>query len=131
MSWYTDFIDKAEKTMNPAPKEPKEMSDKEQTVMNIVINLLGKSSTILEYDIKTSECSLRNGNYFVTLEAGSVSVVNSKFGYDISVSLKLEIYLTYLFREEMHKRRQETKANIQKKVEHSLKSVLIDLNQQK
>ena len=101
---------------------PKDITDKERTVYEIFIKVLHDPDTKLYYDTKTMECSMKSEkqSLWIFLEAGNVKVINSTFGYDRTISPKLECYLSDRFRQENTKRRTLMKEEALSKIEHSL-----------
>ena len=101
---------------------PKDITDKERTVYDIFIKVLHDPDTKLYYDTKTMECSMKSDkqSLWIFLETRNVNVINSTFGYDRTISPKLECYLSDRFRHENTKRRNLMKEEALSKIEHSL-----------
>jgi hypothetical protein len=113
------------------PKLPKKLPESQETAKSIFLFLLNKPETKLYYDLKTAECYLRSedSSVYIFLEHKNCKIINSVYGYDVSLSIELETYLIYKFEHELYKRRQAFKDEALSKVEHSLENTLKNLTE--
>jgi len=105
------------------------MSESEETAKDIFMFLLVRSETKLYYDLKSAECYIRSEDcsVYIFLEERNIKIINSVYGYDVSISIELEAYLSRKFEQELYKRRQTFKAEALSKVEHSLENTFQSL----
>lgn len=110
-------------------KKPARLTEQQETATTIFLRVLHRPETKLYYDITTSECFLRYepANIYLFLEPGNLKIINSVYGYDVSITSELDYYLSERFRKEMNIRRAAFKTEALSKVKHSLNSTLNSL----
>jgi len=111
------------------PKKPKNLSETEESVFSIFVRTLNEKDSQLYIDPQTGECYLANSTetLIMFLEAGNVKIINTIFGYDVTISPKLSHYLAHRFIKELHKRRMAFKETALSRVTQSLDVTLSKL----
>lgn len=111
-------------------KYPRRLKDAEKLAIETFLLVLKDSQSDLYVDITTQECFLKSGDssVYLFLEAGNLKIVNTIFGYDISLEPDSERYLLEQFKNELARRRRQFKKEALQKVQHSLQITFEKLN---
>ena len=111
-------------------KYPKKLRDAEKIAIETFLVVLRDPQSSLYVDITTQECFLRSddSSIYLFLEAGNLKIVNTIFGYDISLDANSERFLSEQFKNELAKRRRQFKKEALEKVQHSLKNTFEKLS---
>jgi hypothetical protein len=111
-------------------KYPKKLRDAEKIAIETFLVVLRDPQSSLYVDITTQECFLRSddSSIYLFLEAGNLKIVNTIFGYDISLYANSERFLSEQFKNELAKRRRQFKKEALEKVQHSLKNTFEKLS---
>jgi len=109
---------------------PKNINEKEKTSIKVFSKVLHNLDSELYYDYKRDECyiKLENENIYIFLERLNLSIINSIYGYDVTISDNTEKYLYEMFIRELTKRRHKFKTEVLSKVTGSLEKTLYKLN---
>lgn len=110
---------------------PKGVPTDVKTGLRIWFWALRQPATELLYDPVAHECFLhleRGGHpLHMILEGSHLRIINSVIGYDIKISASESAYAEQGFFNEVHRRRQDFRATILDRVQHSLVDLYHDL----
>lgn len=111
-------------------KYPKKLRDAEKIAIETFLLVLKDPESSLYVDINTQECFLRSddSSIYLFLESGNLKIVNTIFGYDISLDVDSERFLLEQFKHELAKRRRQFKKEALEKVQHSLRNTFEKLS---
>lgn len=111
---------------NKKVKYPKNITDKEKNAIQVFSKVLLNHNSELYYDFKTNECyiKLKSENMYIFLERLNLSIINSTYGYDVTISEDTERYLFEMYTRQLAKRRFEFKNDVLSKVSGSLEKTL-------
>jgi hypothetical protein len=131
--FFRKAIVKSMRLMSPKErraKYPKKLRDAEKIAIETFLLVLKDPESSLYVDINTQECFLRSddSSIYLFLEAGNLKIVNTIFGYDISLDANSERFLSEQFKHELAKRRRQFKKEALEKVQHSLKNTFEKLS---
>lgn len=112
-------------------KKPKGITANQKTAVSIYLKILHEPTSKLYYDLTSQECYIRSGDssIYLFLEANNLKIINSVYGYDVSIDHRLETYLGEKFRRELALRRHTFKNEALSRVSHSLEKTLEKINQ--
>lgn len=107
----------------------KNLTDAQLTAVTITKKTILSPDSKLYYNTENHECYIyRKGendtSLYIFIEAGNIKIINTVFGYDISIDSNTEQYVTNIFSRELAKRRAQFKNEALSKIEHSLHKVL-------
>lgn len=111
------------------PKET-ELNEQERIILKIFLKVLLDEETNLHYDMVGHECYLKSKKFslYLFLEHNKVKVINTIYGYDVTICNELYTFLLDKFGKQMTLRRKKFKNEALAKVEHSLDDTLKKLN---
>ena len=110
------------------------LTDAQLTAVTITKKTILSPDSKLYYNTQNHECYVyRKGenetSLYIFIESCNIKIINTVFGYDISIDSNTEQYITNIFSKELAKRRAQFKGEALAKVEHSLHKVLDKINQ--
>jgi hypothetical protein len=111
------------------------LTDAELTAVTITKKAIFNPDSKLYYNTQTHECCVyrkyeNETSLYIFIESGNIKIINTVFGYDISIDSNTEHYITNIFSRELAKRRAQFKREALAKVEFSLHKVLDKINEQ-
>lgn len=113
-------------------KRPKNLDESQSIAIDITIKTILNPNSILNYDPQTHECYIEDTvcDISIFIEARNLKIINTVFGYDITISIPSENYVTSVFRREVNKRRIKFKKAALDKIEFSLQKALNKINRE-
>lgn len=116
-----------EKIRKVGPADPNASNSQEKAI-KIVSRLIGDSDSELLIAPISGKFYVKNlkKDLYVILERGSVSVINGKYHYDVTVSDTRFDHLYQLFRNRVERDRLKMEREIRSKIEKSLDQILSD-----
>lgn len=105
---------------------PKRVTESERIVSLIFLKTLKNKEVSLYYNPQNHECYIKSdrNDLYIFLESCNIKIINSVYGYDTKISIKLETYLSEKFNQETAKRRNIFKEEVLSKVQNSLNHTL-------
>lgn len=117
------------RAMNPI--DATRYSESEHEAIIIFRRLLKTPDSDILTSPLTSKYYIRTAELLVVLGTGRISIVNHVYGYDIPLSQRAERKLIDLFLDETEKRRSAMEAEYRGNVQHSLKTIIQRLDENK
>lgn len=110
--------------IHPEPTLPKNLSVNEEAAVKIIKNLISRDDSAMYYDPENFEWYIESDPYFVVLDSGKATIINTDYSHEVNLQGKTEHYLSHLCSKETHKRRQELKTKYLNKVKKNLTTIL-------
>ena len=117
------------RAMNPI--DTTRYSESEHEAIVIFRRLLKDADSDILTSPLSSKYYIRTEDLLVVLGHGRISIVNHVYGYDIPLSQRAEKKLVDLFLEETEKRRSQMEEEYRGNVQHSLKTIIHRLDENK
>jgi len=108
------------------------VTQEEQFSVDICNQLIPKQTSKLNYAPKSYKRFIKNDEYdmFIVIHNSSIHLINHVYSYSVYIeSSDLYADLIETFDSELEKRREELELEITSNIQHSLKNILLKLNQ--
>lgn len=107
------------------------MNSDQEKCFGIIRNLAAKSDSELMIAPISQKFYIRYGDIFVIVERGTVSIINGRYHYDISVTDDLNGKITSFLYKVIERRRAALEAEVRSKIDRSLDNIYYETRNMK